>query len=111
MPIPGELTKTEATIAQIWKEVLNISTLRVSDNFFDLGGQSLLLMRATARIQRELAIPLPPMVMFQYPTVESLAAHIHTASENGAETSRRTAMESLTDLAARRRNAWAGLPA
>jgi thioesterase domain-containing protein len=48
----------------------------VRQDFFDLGGNSLLVMRMLARIEREFGVTLPPARLFQAPTIESLAAII-----------------------------------
>ena len=43
------------------------------DNFFDLGGHSLLLVRVQARLARELGVEVPMVELFQHPTVRALA--------------------------------------
>jgi hypothetical protein len=49
----------EAKLARIWSEVLGTSRVGVFDNFFDLGGQSLLATRVVSRIQRDLKVECP----------------------------------------------------
>jgi acyl carrier protein len=51
-------TPTEMLIAEIWQEVLRVDQISVHDNFFDLGGHSLSLMRVIAEIQAKLGIRL-----------------------------------------------------
>jgi amino acid adenylation domain-containing protein len=63
----------EQTIAGIWQEVLNVERVGVHDNFFDLGGHSLLLTRAHARLKRVLNRDFPVIAMFRYPTIDTLA--------------------------------------
>jgi acyl carrier protein len=57
-------TPTEHRIADIWQRVLGISAISVDDNFFDIGGHSLISMRVLAEIEKELYVRLNPRVMF-----------------------------------------------
>jgi amino acid adenylation domain-containing protein len=73
----------ERTIAEIWQEVLALPKVGVDDNFFDLGGHSLLLVRVHRRLVRELQLNLPVVDLFQYPTIGALAQHLtHGEPEN-----------------------------
>lgn len=74
-------TELEQTIAGIWRDVLELKEIDVTDNFFDLGGHSLLMLRAHTRL-RGLLGELPLLDLFRHPTVESLARHLARA---GAE--------------------------
>ncbi|HVR09334.1 MAG TPA: amino acid adenylation domain-containing protein, partial [Thermoanaerobaculia bacterium] len=69
-------TTLERTVAAIWQEVLGLATVGRHDNFFDLGGHSLLLARVHARLQQELGRELPMVELFRYPTVHALARHL-----------------------------------
>ncbi len=67
----------EETIAQIWCEVLKIDRVGVCDNFFDLGGQSLMATQIVSRIRSTLGTEIPLHVLFETtPTVEQTAAAI-----------------------------------
>jgi amino acid adenylation domain-containing protein len=66
-------TPTESTLAQIWAEVLNIDRVGIYDNFFDLGGDSLLTVRLLQQISERLNYELPLASLFLNPTIESLA--------------------------------------
>jgi len=68
-------TKTEKEIAAIWKVVLDIKQVGIDDNFFDLGGHSLLMTRVHSQL-RAVAPNLSLVELFQYPTVRTLAAKI-----------------------------------
>ena len=57
-------TPTERRIADIWQRVLGVAAVSVEDNFFDIGGHSLLSMRVVAAIEQELGCRLSPRVMF-----------------------------------------------
>ncbi|WP_437287312.1 amino acid adenylation domain-containing protein [Sorangium sp. So ce406] len=64
----------ELAIAEAWQEVLPTSQVGIHDNFFDLGGHSLLLAQVRARLRERLNREIPMMELFQHPTVASLAA-------------------------------------
>lgn len=66
----------ERTIANIWQEVLKLEKVSVNDNFFGLGGHSLLLVRAHSKVSEVLRVKLSMMEMFKYPTVSALAEHL-----------------------------------
>jgi len=63
----------QRTIATIWAEVLKVDRVGAHDNFFDLGGHSLLLTRVHARVREALGVEIPVVEMFRFPTVASLA--------------------------------------
>jgi amino acid adenylation domain-containing protein len=68
----------EARVAEVWGEVLGAVRIGVHDNFFDLGGTSLLLYRVYSRL-RELRADLRVVDLFRHPTVEALAGHLGAA--------------------------------
>ena len=53
-------TKEERLLAQIWSEVLQYPDVKVTDNFFDLGGHSLLVMQVVARVKELTQVKLSP---------------------------------------------------
>ena len=69
-------TRFEKKIAAIWKGVLGRATVGIHDNFFDLGGHSLLLTQVHARLQKLLHARLPMVKLFEHPTVAALAAYL-----------------------------------
>jgi acyl transferase domain-containing protein/acyl carrier protein len=66
----------ERTIASVWQEVLGIAAIGRDDNFFDLGGHSLMLVQVHATLMAQLGRTLPVTDLFQYSTIASLAAHL-----------------------------------
>lgn len=66
-------TKTECAVAEIWEDVMAIESVYVNDNFFDLGGHSLMMMKIKSRIQSRFAISLEDDVFFENATVEELS--------------------------------------
>ncbi|WP_063736169.1 non-ribosomal peptide synthetase [Kitasatospora aureofaciens] len=68
-------------IAAVWAEVLGTEEFGTEDNFFDLGGNSLLLKRVAARLGEQLGREVKLLTLTMCPTVETLAAHL--AEERG----------------------------
>ncbi|HXE41585.1 MAG TPA: phosphopantetheine-binding protein, partial [Candidatus Baltobacteraceae bacterium] len=66
-------TDLEKTIAKIWQELLRVEKIGLHDNFFDLGGHSLLVVEAQAKLRESLGFDLPVVKLFQYPTISVLA--------------------------------------
>lgn len=65
-------TASERTLTDIWRQVLSLAQVGVHDNFFDLGGNSLLIIQVVARIRQAFDIDFPIVKLFQYPTIRSL---------------------------------------
>jgi amino acid adenylation domain-containing protein len=68
----GPRDRTEATLAGIWEEFLGLERVGIDDNFFDLGGDSLLALRCIMRANRE-GISLTPNSIFRHQTIAELA--------------------------------------
>ena len=66
----------EETIATIWQDILSLDTVGVETNLFDLGANSLMMVRASSRLGDALGRKVSLVEMFGYPTVRSLAAHL-----------------------------------
>lgn len=69
-------TEIEAVVADIWRNILSIQTLGMSQNFFELGGNSLQAVHVVAVIHERTCVELPPDVLFDYPTIRELAAEV-----------------------------------
>jgi thioesterase domain-containing protein/acyl carrier protein len=63
----------ERQLVQIWEDILDVSPIGVQDNFFDLGGHSILGIRLMARIDEQFEKKLPLATLFQAGTIEQLA--------------------------------------
>ena len=77
-------TYLEQAIAAIWQAVLHIEHVGVDDNFFDLGGHSLLLIQIQNRLHTVLEEDISIIDLFEYPTINALAQHIQQRHPPGA---------------------------
>ncbi|MEL6880233.1 MAG: amino acid adenylation domain-containing protein, partial [Cyanobacteria bacterium J06607_10] len=76
-------TPVETTLSTIWQSLLPQETISIYDNFFEIGGHSLLLVNAQSQIREQLSLELTLVDLFRYPTLSSLAAHISQRLEQG----------------------------
>ena len=76
----------ERTIASIWQELLQIDTVGVDDNLFDLGGHSLLLLQLRDRLADLFNKELPLIEIFRYPTVRMLARYFSGGAHDNLPT-------------------------
>jgi aryl carrier-like protein len=90
-PYVAPQSELEVAIAEVWKDVLHVEQVGIHDNFFDLGGHSLLIAKIHLRLRditdREVAV----VDLFMHPTIEALAKHI--SAEPGAEASFQTVQD------------------
>lgn len=68
--------KIEDYLINIWQESLKVEGIGIKDNFFSLGGDSLIALEVTEKISRILHLDISLQHMFDYPTIESLRAAI-----------------------------------
>lgn len=73
----GEL---ETRVAAAWSSLLGIDQVGVDDDFFELGGESLLAIRIMAHIRSEIGIDLPVRTLFDHPTIATLTAALADAA-------------------------------
>lgn len=69
-------SEIEITLAKIWSEVLNVEQVGIYDNFFDLGGNSLLTTKLILKIRAIFQIDLPLRLVFASPNISSLAVYV-----------------------------------
>jgi amino acid adenylation domain-containing protein len=74
-------TLTEAKLARIWAEVLNVEAISRESNFFDLGGDSLTTIALFALCERQ-GLSLSPNDIFEHPTLAGLAEHLTTTARS-----------------------------
>jgi amino acid adenylation domain-containing protein len=66
----------EIKLATIWERILNRQRIGVNEDFFEIGGHSLLAARLFLQLQREFGVKLPLALLFQVPTIRGLAKRI-----------------------------------
>jgi thioesterase domain-containing protein/acyl carrier protein len=79
----GPQDATQETLCQLWQEVLRRERVGIHDDFFSMGGHSLLAVQIISRIKLAFAIEIPLSALFAGPTVARMAQHI--AAANGHE--------------------------
>ncbi|HXQ72872.1 MAG TPA: phosphopantetheine-binding protein [Pyrinomonadaceae bacterium] len=89
----------EELIAGFWREVLYVDEIDREDNFFDLGGHSLLLMKVNLKLKHHCGKEISLVEMFKYPTVSTLAEFL-SGQQNGASSG---SLQKIQERAANRR--------
>jgi aspartate racemase len=94
LPAPGPVAlegkaakprnRTDQTLVEIWEQTLGISQVGIDDNFFEIGGHSLLAMRVFAAIEKELGRRLPIGLLFEAPTVRELSDHLSSKAQSSS---------------------------
>jgi acyl transferase domain-containing protein len=79
-PIPAS-SSTEQRLINLWEQLLGISPLGVSDNFFEVGGNSLILTQFIATARDEFQIDLPLAQLFDCPRIDSIAKIIDNPTD------------------------------
>lgn len=98
---PGVISSTnsttEQTIADIWRRVLKVDHIGLDDNFFDLGGTSILLVRVHAQIQERLNSNVELVTLFDKPKVRDLAAYLSADDAGGPSSENAAAQAARAD--------------
>ena len=103
-------THLQRQIAAIWSEVLGVPRVSTHDNFFEVGGQSLKLMRVHHLLREKLQLDIPIVALFQHPTIASLAKVLQVGTPGGEQASPE-GRSAVTERAARQRAAAARMKA
>jgi thioesterase domain-containing protein/acyl carrier protein len=78
-------TNTEREIESLWRNLLGLGAISVNDDFFQLGGDSLMATRFAVTIREKFAVDLPLAQMLKAPTIAAVAAWIDDAERAGPE--------------------------
>ncbi len=80
-------TPLEEKVAAIWRQLLNLERVSSTDNFFDLGGHSLLGLRLVNQLREMLGEKVPFTIIFEAPTVAEMAKALDKNQKRGAAVS------------------------
>ncbi|OPH56173.1 hypothetical protein BC351_28805 [Paenibacillus ferrarius] len=79
----------EKRLLELWENILHLSqkgiTVGTKDNFFKVGGSSLALIQVSGKLQEEFGLDIPVVKMFQYPTIQALAAFLAQQMDGSAQ--------------------------
>jgi hypothetical protein len=79
VPARSELEKR---LAEIWQGVLGLEKISINDNFFEVGGTSLLVLVLRRRIESYLQEPVPVADLFQYPTIKYFSEYLSQSDKS-----------------------------
>jgi SAM-dependent methyltransferase/acyl carrier protein len=79
-------SEREQKLCDLWSKVLGVENIGIHQNFFHLGGHSLLAVQVIAKIRDVFGVSLPIQTLFDFSTVQALAAHIDNHQEQVADT-------------------------
>lgn len=71
-------TVIEKNISKVWRELLEIPLIGINDNFFEIGGTSLLAQKVSTRLRQKFDIEIPVTKIYQYPTISELFNYLIT---------------------------------
>jgi FkbH-like protein len=89
-------TETERTLVALWRELLNVEELGVQDDYFALGGTSLVAAQMFAEISKRFEVKLPLTTILEHPSIRALALAID--ARGMAESDRGASSEVLVEL-------------
>lgn len=92
-------TETELTLTKIWETLFNFSPIGSKDNYFELGGRSIMAIQLFAEIETQLDTILPPVTLIKHPTIVQLAAIIDKVEPESATSSTLVALRPTGDRA------------
>src|SRR5262249_14667833 len=75
-PYAAATTPTEAKLVALWEQLLTVHPIGIHDDFFDLGGYSLVGAQLLVQVKQEFQVDLPISFLASYPTIAQLAAFI-----------------------------------
>jgi amino acid adenylation domain-containing protein len=117
LPIPGEDENAQASayvaprnpieeqLATIWAEVLGLPRVGIHDNFFAIGGHSLLIMQVLSRANDAFQVSLPVRALFKTPTIAELAASIEKTLTRNSELRQQTVVSVSREAFRQKRSA------
>lgn len=92
--------EVERAIADVWQEVLGVEKVGIDDNFFDLGGHSLLLVQVQSKLQNKFNRDLSIVELFKYPSINALAKYLSEEESESVD------LQKIHDLAKKQKEAF-----
>ena len=86
-----------AKVAAIWAETLGLEKIGIEENFFEIGGHSLLAIRLISRLRSRLGVELPLRSIFEAPTIADLSTMIENALQTQAQPLARQTVDDADD--------------
>ncbi|MCP4996507.1 MAG: amino acid adenylation domain-containing protein, partial [Gammaproteobacteria bacterium] len=99
-------TSTEKELAAIWVDVLAIDKVGLHDNFFDLGGHSLVATQVVARIRQTLQVELPLQKIFEHSTISQLAHSVSQVQKPARPPIQRVSRTDMLPLSFAQQRLW-----
>ncbi len=96
-------TSIENTLAEIWTALLPSATVNIHDNFFEIGGHSLLIVNVQNQVRQRLGVELSMVDLFRYPTLSTLAAYINDLGQAKAQGQKQDAARKVIVTAGKQR--------
>jgi amino acid adenylation domain-containing protein len=85
---PGTLTQKR--LVTLWADMLQMDRVGIDDNFFDLGGNSLLAINTATQLRSQFNIALPVTKIYQYPTISGIAGYIDGTGDQELRVAKKT---------------------
>jgi amino acid adenylation domain-containing protein len=108
LPVPGQAasaqayvkpeTAIERELCQIWEALLKRERISVRDNFFEIGGHSLLAVRMVSEVRSRFQVNMVVRFIFEYPTIRDLASFIAGCAQSSAGAHSRAADNELKEI-------------
>jgi len=99
VPISSPRSGVEGAIADIWRSILNVDSVGLDDNFFDLGGHSLLVVQMQSRLRERFHCDLSLMELFRRPTVSAIAEYVNANSATAVTSAKEIVVNDAHNLA------------
>ncbi|CAK0762499.1 glutamate-1-semialdehyde 2,1-aminomutase [Gammaproteobacteria bacterium] len=103
-PLLSPRNDVERRLVAIWRELLQRDAVGIDDNFFEIGGHSLMVLPLRERLLSEFSYPLSPVDLFRYPTVATLAQFLSASSMNNEATPTTTGSTATVPSGRKRRD-------
>ena len=98
--------EVEQIIVTIWQQILQLENIGIYDNFFDLGGHSLLVVQMHSQLQANFGQELLIVDLFKYPTIYALAEYLsqhQSESYSGEQSHKRSEIRSDLEMTIQQR--------